>query len=288
MNDFIEAVKQIEDEGPSSEPLAVMQKIRRAAGLDDAFIKRFLGDAGGPLLNSDLSVYIQTTVHHSLSDDDRENGVVLTSDGTTVALAPLLLGIEAGFRSASRGSVRGLFELTFTKDLNLRNPLPTTLLGPDGCWEDITSPMVFNLLGSPALLTNAQLNGGMDGVVLGTEVKSRQREKLSSLLMEYYCHRLDSRGMDAAPRLVSQRRRENFRGLLSPPVLVRRVLKSMELQRNLTGRLRMGAKAKRQLRAVVEQGIREFVHNYMGIMVFLIFLETKLKTLFGIISLFQL
>lgn len=279
MDDFIKAVKQIEDEGPSSEPLAVLQKIRRAAGFADAFIKRFLGDAGGHLANAGLSVYIRTAVHHSLSEDERENGVVLTPDGTTVALAPLLLGIEAGFLSASRGSVQGLFELTFTKDLDLRSPLPTTLLGPDGCWDNITSPKVFTLLGNPALLTNAQLNGGMDGVVLGTEVKSRRREKLSSLLTEYYCHRLDSRGLDAAPRLISQHRRENFRGLVSAPVLVRKVLKSVKLQRSLTGRLRMGTKAKRQLRAVVEQGIREFVHKYLGTMVFLLFLETTSKIL---------
>lgn len=292
MDNFIKAIKQIEDEGPSSEPRAVLQKIRRAAGLDGAFIKRFLGNAGGHLLNADLSVYIRTAVHHSLSEDNTETGVVLTSDGTTVALAPLLLGIESGFLSASRGSVRGLFELTFTKDLDLRSPLPTTLLGPDGCWDNITSPMDFTLLGSPALLTNAQLNGGMDGVVLGTEVKSRRHEKLSSLLREYYCHRLDSRGMDAAPRLISQRRRENFRALVSSPVLVRKVLKSVELQRNLTGRLRMGTKAKRQLRATVEQGIREFVHKYMGKMVFLSSLETQSETLvffiFKVVLLFQL
>lgn len=222
MDDFIKAVKQIEDEGPSSEPLAALQKIRRAAGLNDAFIKQFLGDAGGELSDAGLSAYIQTAVHHSLSEDDRETGVVLTSDGTTVALAPLLLGIEAGCLSASRRSVRGLFELSFTQDLDLKSPLPTTLLGPNGCWDNITSPKVFTLLGSPALLTNAQLNGGMDGVVLGTAAKSRRREKLSRLLTEYYCHRLDSRGMDAAPRLISQRRRENFRALVSPPVLVRR------------------------------------------------------------------
>lgn len=282
IDDFIKAVKQIEDEGPSSEPVAVLQKIRRAAGLNDEFIKQFLGDAGGDLSDAGLSVYIRTAVHHGLSEDDRETGVVLTSDGTTVALAPLLLGIEAGFLPASRGSKPGLFELTFTKDLDLRSPLPTTLLGPDGCWDNITSPKVFTLLGSPALLTNAQLNGGMDGVVLGTKVKSRRPEKLSSLLTEYYCHRLDSRGMDAAPRLISQRRRENFRRLVSSPVLVRKVLKSVELQRNLTGRLRMGAKAKRQLRAVVEQGIREFAHKYMGTTVFISSHETKSLVFFYI------
>lgn len=264
MDDFIKAVKQIEDEGPSSEPLLVLRKLRKAAGLNDAFIKRFLGNAGDPPSHAGLSAYIRTAVQHSLSGDDRETGVVLTSDGTTVALAPLLLGMEAGFLSASGGSVRGLYELTFTKDLHLRSIPPTTLLGPDGCWDNVTSPTVFTLLGSPSLLTNAELNGGMDGVVLGTEAKSRRDGRLSSLLTEYYCHQLDSRGLDAAPRLISRHRRENFRGLVSAPVLVRKAMKSVELQRSLAGRLKMGSKAKRQLRAVVERGIREFVHKYMG------------------------
>lgn len=278
MNDFIKAVRQIEDEGPSSEPLAVLQKIRRVAGLDDAFIRRFLGEAGGSVSDAGLSVYIRTAVRHSVSEDDREAGVVLTSDGTTVALAPLLLGIEAGLASASRGSVRGLFELTFTTDLELKSPRPSTLLGTDGCWDNITSPEVFTLLGSPAFLTHAQLNGGMDGFVLGTEFKSRRLERLSSLFTQYYCHELDSRGMDAAPRLISQRRRQNFRVLHSSRVLVRKVLKSVELHHNL----RMGAKAKGKLRAVVEQGIREFVHKYMGKRVFLFPLETKSETLVSI------
>lgn len=264
MDDFIKVVKQIEDEGPSSEPLLVLRKLRKAAGLNDAFIKRFLGNAGDPPSDAGLSAYIRTAVQHSLSGDDRETGVVLTSDGTTVALTPLLLGIEAGFLSASGGSGRGLYELTFTKDLDLRSLPPTTLLGPDGCWDNVTSPKVFTLLGSPALLTNAELNGGMDGVVLGTEAKSRRDGRLSSLLTEYYCHQLDSRGLDAAPRLISRRRRENFRGLISAPVLVRKAMKSVELQRSLAGRLKMGSKAKRQLRALVERGIREFVHKYMG------------------------
>lgn len=267
MDDFIKAVKQVEDEDPLSEPLAVLKRLRGAAGLSDTFIRHFLGDAdsGGPALNGDLSVYIRTAVRHRVTEDNRETGVVLTSDGTTVALMPLLLGIEAGFLSTSDGSVRGLYQLTLANHLELSTSSPPTeFLGPDGCWDSVTSPQVFTLLGSPSLLTNAQLNGGMDGVILGMKAKSGRPPKLSGLLTEYYCHQLDSRGLDAAPRLISRRRRENFWGLISPPVLTRKVMKSVELQRRLTGRLAMGMKARRQLRAVVEQGMREFVHKYLG------------------------
>ncbi|XP_070778864.1 peptidoglycan recognition protein 6 [Enoplosus armatus] len=270
MDDFIKAVKQVEDGNPGSEPVAVLRRLRRAAGLNDAFIQHFLGnaDSGGPEMDASLSVYVSKAVHHTVTDDAREEGVVLTSDGTTVALTPLLLGIEAGFLSKSRGRVRGLYQLTLAKDLDLSvrhsSPLPQ-LLGPDGCWDSVTAPQVFTLLDSPSLLTTAQVNGGMDGAVLGMEVsaKSRRPIKLSRLLTEYYCHQLEGQGLDASPRLISRRRRENFRGLVAPPVLVRQVVKSVELQRRLKGHSKMDAKKKTQLTAVVKDGVREFVHKYM-------------------------
>ncbi|XP_036944288.1 peptidoglycan recognition protein 6 [Acanthopagrus latus] len=269
MDDFIKAVKQVEDGDPGSEPVAVLKRLRRAAGLNDAFIQHFLSDAdsGGPGMDAGLSAYIRKAVQHTVTEDAREEGVVLTSDGTTVALAPLLLGIEAGLLSRpERRGVRGLYQLTLTKDLALpsspSSPL-TKFLGPDGCWDNVTSPQVFTLLDSPSLLTSAQLNGGMDGVVLGMDARSRRPLKLSSLLMEYYCHQLDSRGLDAAPRLISRRRRENFRGLVSPPVLTRQVVKSAELQRRLTGRSKMDVKQRKELVAVVKEGMKEFVHKYI-------------------------
>lgn len=269
MDGFIKVVKQVEDEDPGSEPIAVLKRLRMAAGLNDAFIKHFLGDAisGGPEMETDLSAYVRKAVHHRVTEDSKEEGVVLTSDGTTVALMPLLLGIEAGFLSKSRGSVRGLYQLTLAKDLDLSlkdiSP-PIQLLGPDGCWDNVTSPQVFTLLDSPSLLTTAQLNGGMDGVVLGMEAKSRRPLKLSSMLTEYYCHKLDSKGLDTAPRLISQRRRENFRGLVSPPLLTRQVIKSVALQRKLRGHSEMDMKKKKQLTAVVKKGVKEFVNKYMG------------------------
>lgn len=269
MDDFIQAVKQVEDADPGSKPAAVLKRLRKAAGLNDAFIQHFLGDAnsGGPEMDAGLSVYIRKAVHHRVTEDAKEEGVVLTSDGTTVALMPLLLGIEAGFLSKSKRSDGGLYQLTLAKDLDLsfRQSSPLTQrLGPDGCWDNLTSPQVFTLSGSPSPLTTAQLNGGMDGVVLGMEAKSRSPLKLSGLLTEYYCHQLGSRGLDAAPRLISRRRRENFRGLVSPPALVRKVAKSAELQRRLSGRSKMDVKERKQLMAVVKEGMREFVQTYMG------------------------
>lgn len=265
MNDFIKAVKQVEAGHPGSEPVAVLKRLRRAAGLNDAFIQHFLGNAnsGGPDIDARLSGYINKAVHHRVTEDTKEGGVVLTPDGTTVALAPLLLGIEAGFLSKTAGRVRGLYQLTLAKDLS--SSPRTQRLGPDGCWDSLTSPQVFTLLDSPSVLTTAQVNGGMDGVILGMEVSDKPKRplKLSSLLTEYYCHQLDSKGLDAAPRLISRRRRENFRELVVPPLLTRQVLKSVELQRRLKGRSKMEVKEKRQLTAVVREGMKEFVHMYM-------------------------
>ncbi|XP_069005473.1 peptidoglycan recognition protein 6 [Embiotoca jacksoni] len=266
MEDFIKAVKQVEDEESGSEPPAVLKRLRRAAGLNDAFIRHFLGDvdSSSPDLDANLSDYIKKAVHHRVTEDGREEGVVLTADGTTVALTPLLLGIEAGFLSKARG----LYQLTLAKDLGLslrHGSNPTRRLGRDGCWDSITSPQVFTLSDDPSLLTTAQVNGGMDGVVLGMEVSdaSRRPLKLSGLLTEYYCHQLESSGLDTAPRLISRRRRDNFKGLVMSPVLTRQVVKSVELQQRLTGQSKMEAKKKKQLMSVVREAMKEFVHMYI-------------------------
>lgn len=263
MDDFIRAVKQVEEQDPGSEPAAVLKRLRRAAGLNDAFIQHFLGnaDSGGPEMDPGLSDYIRKAMHHRVTEDAREEGVVLTSDGTTVALGPLLLGIEA--RLLSRRA-QGLYQLTLAKDLSLslrRSPH----LGPDGCWDNFTAPQIFTLSDTPSLLTTAQVNGGMDGVVLGMKVsaKSRRPLRLSRLLTDYYCHQLGSEGLDAAPRLISRRRRDNFRQLVTAPVLARQVMKSAELQRRLKGQSKMGVKEKQQLVAAVNEGMKEFFHMYM-------------------------
>ncbi|KAK5607239.1 hypothetical protein CRENBAI_003428 [Crenichthys baileyi] len=269
MKDFIRAVKQIEDEDPDSDPAAVLKRLRRAAGLNGAFIQYFLPDAetGGSELPANLSEYFSKVLHHRVLEDAKEEGVVLTPDGTTVALGPLLLGIEAGFLSKTRGRARGLYQLTLAKDLGLSlryGSSGTNRLGPDGCWDSLTSPKVFTLSDEPTLLTTAQVNGGMDGMILGREVSANSNLlKLSSLLNDYYSHQLDSKGMDGAPRLISRRRRENFKTLLLPPLLVRQVVKSVELQERLAGHPMMEVKTKKQLMAVVKEGLKKFVHMYM-------------------------
>lgn len=269
MNDFIKVVKQVEDQDPTLESVSVLKTLRSVGGLNDAYIQHFLGETDSvvPEIDAELSLYIKKALQHRVTDHATEEGIVLTPDGTTVALMPLLLGIEAGLLSKARGPVQGLYQLTLAKDLDLSPHLTSSLmplLGPDGCWDNVSSPQVFTLSASPFLLTTAQINGGIDGVLLGMEAKSRHPQKISILLTKYYCHQLDSRGMDAAPRLISQRRRENFRGLVSPEVLTRQLVKSLELKRKLTGHSKMDEKKKRQMTAMLKQAVKEFVHKYMG------------------------
>lgn len=267
MEDFIRAVKQIEDEDPGSDPATVLKRLRRAAGLNDAFIRHFLPDAqAASEMPANLSEYFRKAVHHRVLEDFKEEGVVLTPDGTTVTIAPLLLGIEAGLLKTKR---QAHFQLTFAKDLDVsfrRHSSRTHLLGPDGCWNNVTSPQVFTLSGKPNLLTTAQINGRMDGMILGTEISANSSRllKLSSLLKEYYSHRLDRKGMDSAPHLISQRRRENFQLLVFPSPLMKKTMTTVELQQRLTGQPEMKLETKRKLRAVVRKAIKEFVQMYLG------------------------
>ncbi|KAL3054285.1 hypothetical protein OYC64_006585 [Pagothenia borchgrevinki] len=272
MDDFIQAVKQVEDGVPGLGPVAVLKRLRHAAGLNDALIQYFLraAESGGAEMDVSLLSFVTKAVHHRVTEENQEEGVVLTPDGTTVALTPLLLGLEAGFLSKTKDRVRGLLRLTFTKDLESHSLSHHPLshhLGPDGCWDNVSSPQVFTLLEQPGVLTTAQINGGMDGFVLGTEIAfpstSGRPLKLSGILTEYYCHNLEVGGVDVAPRLISRRRRENFRELGVPSITARQVVKSVEKQRRVMALTKMDSKTKKQLMTLVKEGVKEFVQEYL-------------------------
>lgn len=266
MNDFIKALKQLEDVSPGLKPVQVLRGLRSAAGLTDPFIQHYLGKAkSNPPIDTSLSHYLSKAVQHDVTEDGREQGVVLTSDGTTVAIRPLLLGIEAGFLRRFRWDVPSRnSSISPTKKSHHMEDL-----GPDGCWHSFTNPQIFTLSDQPSLLTTAQVNGGMDGLILGREAfKSRRRSpKLSGLLTAYYVHRLDERGLDAAPRIISQRRRENFRQLIessesSLGLLRMEAVATVQLQRKLKGLRDMSLKQKKQMVAVINNRVKELVQKY--------------------------
>ncbi|XP_041943483.1 peptidoglycan recognition protein 6 isoform X1 [Alosa sapidissima] len=273
MNHFIQVVKWIETEIPGLPPIGLVKELRKSAQLDSPFIKRYLGalDDCKAVLNSTVSEYLSTAIHHKVTESGVEKGVVLTSDGTTVALAPLLLGIEAGLQSVSKGRVRGLYPLALSKTLAVsflhhsRSSSTTHRLGPDGCWDSVTSPKVFTLSGVPSLATDAQVNGGMDGVILGMEVSnpSRRPNKLSTLLNQYYNYRLRAKGLDSAPRLISTRRRQNFVRFSRPGYLKRQVKGTLAVYEKLNrdkGKQKKTSEA--MLERIIEGGIKAFDHRY--------------------------
>ncbi|KAF3846822.1 hypothetical protein F7725_003900 [Dissostichus mawsoni] len=226
------------------------------AGLNDALIQYFLcaAESGGAEMDVSLLSFVSKAVHHRVTEENQEEGVVLTPDGTTVALTPL----SWASRQASCPGLRNV-----PGEPSFEPPSWTGRL-----LDSLSSPQVFTLLDQPGVLTTAQINGGMDGFVLGTEIAfpstSGRPLKLSGILTEYYCHNLEVGGMDVAPRLISQRRRENFRELGVPSITARKVVKSVEKQRRVMGLKNMDLKKKKQLMTLVNEGVKEFVQEYLA------------------------
>ncbi|XP_062874920.1 peptidoglycan recognition protein 6 [Trichomycterus rosablanca] len=270
MNHFIKVVETIETENPGLGPLAVLRGLREAAGINTPFIQHYLGPfrshAKSLVINPALTGYLSKILQHKVKRDVEE-GVVLTADGTTVALAPLLLGLEAGF-TGTVTRVRGLYPLSLTQNLALsflqqseRRSSTSPRLGPGGCWDSVTNPQVFTLSGEESLATEALINGGMDGVILGRHMAKPNNRlgKLSSLLKKYYNHQLDGAGLDAAPTLISQLRRSTFRKLVSFPLLKK------QLERSLTVYQKWNKDLKKiQNKAeILNEGLKEFFQSFV-------------------------
>ncbi|XP_036446321.1 peptidoglycan recognition protein 6 isoform X2 [Colossoma macropomum] len=276
MDNFIKAVETIEAENPGSGPLAVVRGLCKAAHVETPFIRLYLSDGShthGLVIKPELTGFITSVIKHRVTELGVEEGVVLTADGTTVALTPLLLGLEAGLQSTSPSRVRGLYPLTLFNNLVRSflhhfqsDPSTSSRLGPGGCWDSVTDPQVFTLSGVASLATDSLITGGMDGAILGKHVAEPNNRpvRLSDLLKQYYNHRLDTAGLDAAPGMISQLRRTNFRKLVSFPLLKK------QLPRSLTTYQKMQKYSKKQKKEIknkkeemLNEGLKEFVHSYM-------------------------
>uniref|UniRef100_A0A3P8RSE7 Peptidoglycan recognition protein 2 n=1 Tax=Amphiprion percula TaxID=161767 RepID=A0A3P8RSE7_AMPPE len=280
MDSFIRAVRQVEDSNPGLSPLALVRALRRTAGHDDMMTIHFLGgsynltDAAGletAILNASSFSFFDKAIHHIVTDHGEERGVVLASDGTTVALAPLLLGIESGLKAKMEGTTAvGIFPLTLGRTLGLSflslQDFPASLrLGPNGCWDNVERPKVFKLSRPPTLATDAMINGGMDGAILGTDLSnlsaSEQPQALSEILKGYYSFVLsEERGLDAVTSHVSPRRRE----------LSRSILETLDLHSQLMETLTLVWKLEKTewialdtgVSKAVKDGLKTFVHKY--------------------------
>ncbi|XP_077069734.1 N-acetylmuramoyl-L-alanine amidase-like [Siphateles boraxobius] len=263
MDDFINAVERIEAENPGLQMLDVVKGLRKAAGFETDLIKRHLGvlsDARDLATEPSVISFLSKVINHSISQLGEEEGVVLTLDGSNVALAPMLLGLEAGLQS----TIQGLYPLTLTENLvsslvhHAHNEQSSYPLGTKGFWDSIKSPKVYTLSGLPSLATDALITGGMDGFILGSEVSTSDLRELSlsDFLKSYYSHQLGAAGLDAAPRLISQNRRINFKKVVSFSLLKSQVVQALTVRRNLN------ESERKRLDDVVNEGFEQFLHVY--------------------------
>ncbi|KAM4585335.1 N-acetylmuramoyl-L-alanine amidase [Odontesthes bonariensis] len=249
MESFIRAVQQVEDSNPGLSPLALVRALRRTAGHDDVMTIHFLGASYNlsdsevlekAILNATSFSFFDKAIHHIVTDHGEERGVILAPDGTTVALAPLLLGIESGLKAKMEGTQAvGIFALTLGRPLglsflSLQDIPPSLRLGPNGCWDSVEHPKVFKLSHPATLATDAIINGGMDGIILGMHLSSspapKQPGALSEILKGYYSFTLHERqGLDAVTTHVSPKRREISRSLLESLDLQSQVMETLAL-----------------------------------------------------------
>ncbi|KAK2727224.1 uncharacterized protein LOC136033098 isoform X2 [Artemia franciscana] len=148
-----------------------------------------------------------------ISKSPLQRGVIYTPYGT-VAAGPVLSGIAAGLEPQTvrlrdwmgsvyynwsdtvlDRSINNIWGTTIASDIAqsglLRIHLSHTTVGPSGSWNDSLGicPREFALHNEdPSYLTNAEIYGGIDGLLLGLKMRDWDKEylKLSDLLSSYY------------------------------------------------------------------------------------------------------
>lgn len=280
MERFIRAVEKVEDSNPSLSPIALVRALRRTAGDDNEMTIHFLGSSYNvsvdevldtAILNTPSFSFFDKAIHHIVTDSGEERGVVLTPDGTTVALSPLLLGIESGLKARMDGTPpTGIFPLTLGRRLglsflSLQDFPPSFRLGPDGCWDNVEHPKVFKLTQPATLVTDAIINGGMDGLILGMGLTNHSEppQALSEVLKDYYSFTLhEGQGLDAVHSHISPRRREISKSILEPLDLHTLVMDTLRLVWRLEKTEWFDLD--KGVGEAVKEGLQEFVHRYLG------------------------
>lgn len=268
MEHFITAVAHLEDLNPQLSSLALVSNLRQIADQTHNITLGFMRSSDNETeihpkikeqLNIDinLSNFFSQTLHHCITDAYEEKGVVLTSDGTTVALAPLLLGLESGLRAKNDSNQpHGFYLLPLVKmiGLSILNSTKTARLGPDGCWDSVSVPMVFTLSNVPSLATDAVVHGGMDGAILGKHlsVVNCSQINVSTLLRSYYSRTMEELDDVLDPHLKGRYRRQNFQKITSSSLLQEKVADVLPSQGDV------------EVESLIEKGIKEFVLRYMG------------------------
>ncbi|KAL9822869.1 LOW QUALITY PROTEIN: N-acetylmuramoyl-L-alanine amidase-like [Geothlypis trichas] len=229
-----------------------------------------LGPPNAPRVSPPASGSLLTELlHHDPATP--ELGAVLAPDGSTVALGPILAGIEAGLRSGGFGRplptldpADPLLAVTITEALGTSFLLAqggdhnATALGPGGCWDDVENPQNYTLRGPPSPVPDPVANGAMDGAVLGARLA---RGPLPVAELPGYYGTVN--GSEAGRPSSSYRRRE-FGALAGQGRLEKEVAAVLELLRTLspTSELLRDV-GTQEVAAVAQRAAREFSENYV-------------------------
>ncbi|XP_066842651.1 N-acetylmuramoyl-L-alanine amidase isoform X2 [Anser cygnoides] len=242
----MDTVVQIVEALEAAEDLSLLELARALGSCSTPGCRAVLGDPPAappavPALSPEQWALLTQLLHPDPTAPER--GVVLAPDGSTVALAPLLTGVEVGLRRAAGWSspmpeppaaLDALYAVTITEALGTAFLLARAhnhsgaTLGPDGCWDDVENPQSFTLLGPPSPVPEAIANGALDGVLLGARL-AEAPVPLALLLRSYY-------GTDngtASGRPLSSYRRRDFGALTGLKKLEEEVVAMLRLLRVL-------------------------------------------------------
>ena len=231
MSGFIELVRKIEGYNTSTTTRMVAAYLRELAYSSYAWHK----SCGKPeefttgLTNAETNLLNSMVGHHSSSSTGLEVGVILTHK-ETVAIGHVMAGIDCGgfnrdthVQSDEEEGVKedmdNMFQSTISGDigqttlLHYAYPTKFVLLGPSGKWNSTSCPKVYTLNSKPSSeLTDAELLGDIDGVILGTIIPMIKKKPLSQILYEYY----QGSGVDAGGRIFKAADRNATFGELLP------------------------------------------------------------------------
>ena len=215
---FIELVKKIEEDGLFNTTEEVAAYLRRLSydklewsiscgSVITDTLRDFgvLDDTINLLNNTEKGLLKAMLQHSSNSTTGLEVGVTLTDSGDTIVLSHVVTAIScAGFNrdthltsaalvGLTKKNIDNLFQTSFSGDigqttiLHYAYPDMYPLLGPSGKWNDISCPKVYHLKGmSSSELTDAEILGDLDGVILATIILTIKKKPLSEILYDYY------------------------------------------------------------------------------------------------------
>ncbi|XP_006112846.3 N-acetylmuramoyl-L-alanine amidase [Pelodiscus sinensis] len=278
--------------------LSVTELARGLGCCNSEFDRLLLGEAPTeppdlPFLSQEQRSFFKHLLKHEVQASLVEQGVVLLPDGTTVAVSPLLAGIEAGLKGRREMplpleavepslvttepsnqtcpglplTIDALYAVTITKALGMAFLLAQANesqvpMGPNGCWDSVYEPQNFTLLGHPSPLTDAFINGALDGVILGTHLvgQGMARVPLGPLLREYY----SGGGLAGERQVRSNFRRQNFVQLTEAGQLEEQVLRSLQLLRALAQTEPLLSWAgDEELQATASWAVQKFTEAYL-------------------------